>query len=64
MRCALELRAVAEQVFKEHEHAVPPLNPDIWKIDCEIRKIILDQVLLYELGCAKANKGGRAFQLL
>lgn len=51
-----ELRAVAEQVFREHEHAVPPLNPDIWKIDCEIRKIILDQVLLYELGVQKQTK--------
>ena len=51
-----ELRAVAEQVFKEHEHAVPPLNPDIWKIDCEIRKIILDQVLLYELSVQKQTK--------
>jgi ATP-dependent helicase/DNAse subunit B len=51
-----ELRSVAEQVFKEHEHAVPPLNPDIWKIDCEIRKIILDQVLLYELGFQRQTK--------
>ncbi len=52
----LELRDVAEQVFKEHERAVPPLNPDIWKIDCEIRKIILDQVLLYELGVQKKTR--------
>jgi ATP-dependent helicase/DNAse subunit B len=52
----MELRSVAEQVFKEHERAVPPLNPDIWKIDCEIRKIILDQVLLYELGVQKQTK--------
>jgi len=28
---------------------VPPLNQRIWKIDCEIRKLILEQVLLYEL---------------
>ena len=52
----VELRGVAEQVFKEHEHAVPPLNPDIWKIDCEIRKIILDQVLLYELSVQKQTR--------
>jgi len=52
----LELRDVAEQVFREHEHAVPPLNPDIWKIDCEIRKIILDQVLLYELTVQKQTR--------
>src|SRR5262249_7330698 len=25
------------------------LNERVWKIDCEIRKLILDQVLLYEL---------------
>jgi ATP-dependent helicase/DNAse subunit B len=40
---------VADQVFAEHERMVPPLNERIWKIDCEIRKLILDQVLLYEL---------------
>jgi ATP-dependent helicase/DNAse subunit B len=51
-----ELRSVADKVFKEHERAVPPLNPDIWKIDCEIRKIILDQVLLYELSVQKQTK--------
>jgi ATP-dependent helicase/DNAse subunit B len=51
-----ELRKVAEQVFKEHEQAVPPLNPDIWKIDCEIRKVILDQVLLYELGVQQQTR--------
>ncbi len=52
----IELRGVADQVFKEHERAVPPLNPDIWKIDCEIRKIILDQVLLYELSVQKQTR--------
>jgi ATP-dependent helicase/DNAse subunit B len=44
-----ELADTAEEVFKEHEDKVPPLNERIWKIDCEIRKLILDQVLLYEL---------------
>ncbi len=44
-----EIRETADQVFKEHEDKVPPLNERIWKIDCEIRKLILDQVLLYEL---------------
>jgi ATP-dependent helicase/DNAse subunit B len=43
------LAETAETVFKEHERLVPPLNQRIWKIDCEIRKLILDQVLLYEL---------------
>ncbi|HSV33740.1 MAG TPA: PD-(D/E)XK nuclease family protein [Pyrinomonadaceae bacterium] len=44
-----EMIAVADQVFGEHERMVPPLNQRIWKIDCEIRKLILEQVLLYEL---------------
>ncbi len=45
-----ELRELADSVFDEHERVVPPLNRQIWKIDREIRKILLDQVLLYELG--------------
>jgi ATP-dependent helicase/DNAse subunit B len=44
-----ELADVADSVFDEHERLVPPLNPRIWEIDREIRKLILDQVLLYEL---------------
>jgi ATP-dependent helicase/DNAse subunit B len=44
-----ELRELADKVFDEHEQVVPPLNKQIWKIDREIRKILLDQVLLYEL---------------
>src|SRR5205807_5714456 len=44
-----EIAAVADQVFREHERLVPPLNQRIWKIDCEIRKLILEQVLRYEL---------------
>jgi hypothetical protein len=34
-----------DAVFDEHERVVPPLNKQIWKIDREIRKILLDQVL-------------------
>ncbi|HKO35601.1 MAG TPA: PD-(D/E)XK nuclease family protein [Pyrinomonadaceae bacterium] len=45
----VEMNAVADEVFKEHERLVPPLNERIWKIDCEIRKLILEQVLLHEL---------------
>jgi ATP-dependent helicase/DNAse subunit B len=44
-----ELARVADDVFAEHERKVPPLNERIWKIDCEIRKLILEQVLLHEL---------------
>jgi ATP-dependent helicase/DNAse subunit B len=44
-----KMAEVADKVFAEHALMVPPLNPRIWKIDCEIRKVILDQVLLYEL---------------
>jgi ATP-dependent helicase/DNAse subunit B len=44
-----ELATIADEVFNEHERVVPPLNKQIWKIDREIRKILLDQVLLYEL---------------
>jgi ATP-dependent helicase/nuclease subunit B len=44
-----DLAGVADQVFNEHERLVPPLNRRIWEIDREIRKLILDQVLLYEL---------------
>jgi len=45
-----ELLDIADRVFDEHERVVPPLNRQIWKIDREIRKILLEQVLLYELG--------------
>ena len=44
-----DLAETADAVFQEHEDKVPPLNDRIWKIDCEIRKLILDQVLLHEL---------------
>ena len=44
-----ELAEVADEVFGEHERKVPPINERIWKIDCEIRKLILEQVLLHEL---------------
>ncbi len=44
-----ELRDVADQVFDEHQRAVPPLNPQVWQIDREIRKLLLEQVLDYEL---------------
>ena len=49
-----ELATIADKVFDEHERVVPPLNKQIWKIDREIRKILLDQVLLYELELQEA----------
>jgi ATP-dependent helicase/DNAse subunit B len=52
-----ELAAVADAVFDEHERVVPPLNKQIWKIDREIRKILLDQVLLYELEIQEESAG-------
>jgi ATP-dependent helicase/DNAse subunit B len=48
---------IADSVFDEHERVVPPLNRQIWKIDREIRKILLDQVLLYELEIQEAAEG-------
>lgn len=44
-----ELLRIADDVFAQHQRVVPPLNRQIWKLDCEIRKIILSQVLLFEL---------------
>jgi ATP-dependent helicase/DNAse subunit B len=52
-----ELAKTADNVFKEHEDKVPPLNERIWKIDCEIRKLILDQVLLYEIKLQEKTNG-------
>lgn len=52
-----ELANIADGVFDEHERVVPPLNRQIWKIDREIRKILLDQVLLYELEVQEAAEG-------
>jgi ATP-dependent helicase/DNAse subunit B len=52
-----ELANIADDVFDEHERVVPPLNRQIWKIDREIRKILLDQVLLYELEVQKESEG-------
>lgn len=45
----VELRAIADAVFDEHQRAVPPLNPQVWQIDREIRKLLLEQILEYEL---------------
>ncbi len=44
-----ELGEVADAVFDEHQRVVPPLNPEVWRIDREIRKLLLEQVLDYEL---------------
>ena len=44
-----ELGEVADAVFDEHQRIVPPLNPQVWNIDRETRKLLLEQVLDYEL---------------
>ena len=44
-----ELREVADSVFDAHARAVPPINPQVWSIDREIRRLLLEQVLDYEL---------------
>src|SRR5207249_6720611 len=54
-----EIAKVSDEVFAEHERLVPALNERIWKIDCEIRKLILDQVLLYELRLQERTCGQR-----
>ena len=51
-----ELQAVADQVFDEHEQSVPPLNPHVWRIDREIRKVLLDRVLAYEIAVEEATR--------
>lgn len=51
-----ELAKLADCVFDDHQLVVPPLNPKVWKIDREIRKILLDQVLLFELGVQEKSK--------
>ena len=44
-----ELGEVADAVFDEHERVVPPLNLQVWKLDREIRKLLLEQMLDYEM---------------
>src|SRR4030095_14456591 len=56
-----ELRDIADEVFNEHERVVPPLNRQIWQIDREIRKILLDQILLYEM---EVQEEARALNVL
>lgn len=44
-----ELGEVADEVFDEHQRSVPPLNPQVWRIDRESRKLMLEQLLDYEV---------------
>jgi ATP-dependent helicase/DNAse subunit B len=48
-RLRSELGEVADEVFDEHQKLVPPLNVQVWNIDREIRKLLLEQVLDYEI---------------
>ena len=52
-----ELLTIADEVFDLHQTVVPPLNKQVWKLDREIRKIILEQVLLYELDLQEKTAG-------
>lgn len=52
-----ELLQIADEVFDLHQQVVPPLNKQVWKLDREIRKIILEQVLLYELELQEKTAG-------
>jgi ATP-dependent helicase/DNAse subunit B len=44
-----EMRSVADQVFRERERVVPPLNIHVWKIDREIRQLQLARAIDYEI---------------
>lgn len=52
-----ELLRIADEVFDLHQQVVPPLNKQVWKLDREIRKIILEQVLIYELELQEKTAG-------
>ena len=51
-----ELNQAADEVFDEHERTAPPLNPKVWSIDREIRKLLLQQLLDFELGVEAKTK--------
>lgn len=53
-----ELMRTADEVFDSYERLVPPLNPHVWKIDREIRKLLLEQVLEYELSVQEKTQAG------
>ena len=44
-----ELHKIADAVFDEFESKVPPITPNIWRLEREIRKIVLDNFLADEL---------------
>jgi len=58
-RLRSELQKTADEVFDEFEDRVPPLNAHVWRIDREIRKILLDQILLYELTIHEKTQANR-----
>ncbi len=50
-----EMRAIADQVFRERERVVPPLNIHVWKIDREIYQLQLAQVIDCEIELQNKN---------
>lgn len=51
-----ELNSVADEVFDAHQRAVPPLNRQVWLIDREMSKLLLEQVLEYELSVERKTR--------
>ena len=58
-----ELRAVAEQVFKEHEYAVPPLNPGHLEDRLRDTKDYSRSGVVVRVERAEANARRRSFEL-
>jgi ATP-dependent helicase/DNAse subunit B len=50
-----ELREIADSVFDEHEKHAPPLDPQVWRLNREIRKIELERFLFDELEMQSAT---------
>lgn len=51
-----EMHSIADQVFRERERAVPPLNVHVWRIDREIYQLQLARVVDYEIDLQAKNE--------